>query len=170
MAFAPRSTFQSINRRWFRWSLRTMFVVVTVFACWLGYELNWIRQRHKFLAEQIAMREGREHNGRYSYDSNRFLHRFGGTAPNLLWLFGEKGLSEIHMIVVEDDWEKSLPANPPDPLFYSRPEFNRVKSLFPEVQLVRGRLTWKGEMDGTSPPAPPPFSTSLTDYTNSAPP
>jgi hypothetical protein len=33
------------NRRWFQWSLRTLFVVVTVFGCWLGYEFNWIRQR-----------------------------------------------------------------------------------------------------------------------------
>ena len=35
------------KRRWFRFSLRMMFVVVTVFGCWLGYELNWIRQRHE---------------------------------------------------------------------------------------------------------------------------
>jgi hypothetical protein len=36
-------------RRWFRFSLRTLFVVVTVFACWLGCQLNWIRQRHEHL-------------------------------------------------------------------------------------------------------------------------
>ena len=34
------------KRRWFAYSLRTLFVVMTVFACWLGYQLNWIRQRH----------------------------------------------------------------------------------------------------------------------------
>jgi hypothetical protein len=32
-------------RRWFRYSLRTMFVVVTVFALWLGWELKFIRDR-----------------------------------------------------------------------------------------------------------------------------
>jgi hypothetical protein len=32
-------------RRWFRYSLRTMFVVVTVFAVWLGWELKFIRDR-----------------------------------------------------------------------------------------------------------------------------
>jgi hypothetical protein len=37
------------KRRWFQWSLRTLFVVVTVFACWLGYELNSIRQRKQLL-------------------------------------------------------------------------------------------------------------------------
>jgi hypothetical protein len=32
-------------RHWFRFSLRALFMLVTVFACWLGYEMNWIRQR-----------------------------------------------------------------------------------------------------------------------------
>jgi hypothetical protein len=27
--------------------LRTLFVVVTIFGCWLGHEWNWIRQRHE---------------------------------------------------------------------------------------------------------------------------
>jgi hypothetical protein len=40
------------KRRWFQWSLRTLFVVVTVCGCWLGYELNWIQQRERFIAEQ----------------------------------------------------------------------------------------------------------------------
>ena len=36
-------------RRWFRFSLRTLFVVVTiacVFAGWIAYQLDWIRERH----------------------------------------------------------------------------------------------------------------------------
>jgi hypothetical protein len=39
------------NRRWFRFSLRTLFVVVTtvgVASGWVAYQLNWIRQRHAF--------------------------------------------------------------------------------------------------------------------------
>jgi hypothetical protein len=36
-------------RRWFRFSLRTMFVLVTVLCIWLGYYLNWIRQRHDYI-------------------------------------------------------------------------------------------------------------------------
>ena len=39
------------KRRWFRFSLRTLFVAVTVFGCWLGYYLNWVRQRHALLDE-----------------------------------------------------------------------------------------------------------------------
>jgi hypothetical protein len=39
------------NRRWFQWSLRTLFVVVTALCVWLGYHLNWIRERHALLDE-----------------------------------------------------------------------------------------------------------------------
>jgi hypothetical protein len=33
------------KRRWLRFSLRTFFVVVAVFGCWLGWEQYQIRQR-----------------------------------------------------------------------------------------------------------------------------
>ncbi len=45
--FAPK-------RRW-SFSLRTLFVVVTVSCVWLGYELNWIRERENLVAEWRAM-------------------------------------------------------------------------------------------------------------------
>jgi len=35
-------------RRRLSFSLRTLFVVVAVLACWLGYCLNWKRARDKF--------------------------------------------------------------------------------------------------------------------------
>ena len=41
------------KRRWFRFSLRTLFVLVTitsVTAWWWTRQLNWVRERHKFLA------------------------------------------------------------------------------------------------------------------------
>jgi hypothetical protein len=36
-------------RHWFRFSLRTLFLVVTVAGCWMGYYLNWARERHEAL-------------------------------------------------------------------------------------------------------------------------
>ena len=39
------------KRRWPRFSLRTMFVVVTVFGCWLGWNLQQVRERERFLRE-----------------------------------------------------------------------------------------------------------------------
>jgi hypothetical protein len=37
------------KRRWFRFGLRTLFVLVTVIGAWLGYHFNWIRERHKLI-------------------------------------------------------------------------------------------------------------------------
>jgi hypothetical protein len=41
------------KRRWYRFSLRALFVIVavtSVTAWWWTRQLNWIRERHKFLA------------------------------------------------------------------------------------------------------------------------
>ena len=39
------------KRRWFRFSLRTMFVVVTIFGVWLGWQLKIVRERKAILRE-----------------------------------------------------------------------------------------------------------------------
>ena len=44
------------KRRW-TFTLRTLFVVVTVFGIWLGYEMNWIRERHAFLTRRAEFRD-----------------------------------------------------------------------------------------------------------------
>ncbi len=33
-----------------RFSLRTLFVLVTALGAWLGYHLNWIRERREYLS------------------------------------------------------------------------------------------------------------------------
>ncbi len=38
-------------RRWLTFSLRTMFIVVTVLCCWLGWESSVVRQRKSLLQE-----------------------------------------------------------------------------------------------------------------------
>src|SRR4051794_16177495 len=38
-----------------RFSLRTLFVGVTLICCWLGYQLNWIRQRHAALEDPAVI-------------------------------------------------------------------------------------------------------------------
>ncbi len=37
-------------RRWFVFSLRTLFVVMTLLGCWLGYQHNWVRKRNNMRA------------------------------------------------------------------------------------------------------------------------
>ncbi len=67
------------RRRWFRFSLRALFLVVTAFGCWLGYQLNWIRQREEFLA-----------SGRGSESIYVISHQ-PIRAPRVLSLLGERG-------------------------------------------------------------------------------
>jgi hypothetical protein len=70
------------RRRWFSFSLRTLFALVTLVAVWLGWNLKWIRQRREFVSdEQFA----------YAYS----LHPV--TAPSLLWVFAEVGREFVIM-------------------------------------------------------------------------
>ena len=45
-------------RRWFRFSLRTMLIVVTALACWLGWELHIVHERRRLLDEIMSAQNG----------------------------------------------------------------------------------------------------------------
>jgi hypothetical protein len=102
------------RRRWNQFSLRTMFVGVTV-ACvgvglsvgWVQHSQEWIRQRHQALdLNQIREREDRWFPIATGPET---------TAPRMLWLFGEKGTSEISLFYGDDQ------------------QVVEIKSLFPEA-------------------------------------
>ena len=40
------------RKRWFSFSLRTLFVAMTIFGCWLGWNLRLISERDNFLATE----------------------------------------------------------------------------------------------------------------------
>src|SRR5438034_453514 len=42
------------HRRWFRFSLRTMFVAMTLLCCWLGWQLSVVRDRQSALSQLRA--------------------------------------------------------------------------------------------------------------------
>jgi hypothetical protein len=44
------------RRRWFQFSLATIFVVVTVPAVWLGWELHHVRERDRLLRSPVFLR------------------------------------------------------------------------------------------------------------------
>jgi len=110
-------------RRWFRFSLRTVFVAVTMLCCWLGYELSWLRERHLLVESGEAA----------------VFPTSTGTrpkAPALLWLFGEEGAGEITLLLVLDEISK-----PQDGIdLKSLPTYNRVRSAFPEGEIVGVRI------------------------------
>src|SRR5690242_12542980 len=39
------------NRRWLRFSIRTLLVAVTIFCVWLGWQVSIVRERTRALAE-----------------------------------------------------------------------------------------------------------------------
>ena len=99
-------------RRWFRFSLRTLFLLVTVFCVWLGYHLNWMRERHAFLASLPKDWQPPPWNTHNTL------------APLGLWLLSETGITSIYIAKGEDE------------------KINLAPKLFPEarVYVVAGML------------------------------
>jgi hypothetical protein len=46
----------SPNRRWLRFSIRTLLLAVTIFCVWLGWQVSIVREREKLL--QLVLRNG----------------------------------------------------------------------------------------------------------------
>ena len=113
MTTAPKS-------RWFRFSLRTLFVVVTVFGIWLGYYRNWMLQREDARAWMHAQGIGGS---------------FGGIRPNPsafpwgLRMLGEKPLDFflIQYGPTSRYWEA-----PPDEYLKL---VEKIRGLFPEADV-----------------------------------
>jgi hypothetical protein len=112
------------KRRWFRYSLRMLFVLVTVVCCWLGYELNWIRQRHAFLAKQRVVFEQTPTLG---FPGTSEPVQGATRAPDLLSLFGESGVSVLLLQIFVENYDGA------DSDRYD--EVRLAKQLFPEAQV-----------------------------------
>jgi hypothetical protein len=101
------------KRRWPRYSLRTLFVVVLLVGIWLGYYANWQRERHNAL-EWVNQRAKRG-TVMHSHDPKRKL-------PWTLELMGEK---PQEMIWVNVDPESVEDAR----------QIEKIRSLFPEAHV-----------------------------------
>src|SRR5262245_22437606 len=110
--------------RRFRFSLRTLFAVVTLIAItlppagWLGRELNWIRQRQAFREEQAAAL-GKQ---------IAFRHGKPVAAPSQLSFFGERGYGIITVAVTQQRMEQLATAD--------LASIQRAAALFPEARIV----------------------------------
>jgi hypothetical protein len=97
-------------RRWLRFSLRTMFVLVTAVALWLGWELNIVRQRRAALDE---------------LGNNQAVHVF--TDIQLDTSEGRVGVPKLRMLLGDQPVALiRFDAGQPES------ELSRVKELFPE--------------------------------------
>jgi len=119
-----------ISRRWLRFSLRGMLVVITLFGIWLGFQVNWLRQRR----EARRWIEQHETRGGWSgVDPTRItVTKLDGTtyqkeavnAPlSLRLLVGENRLAYIKL-----DKSKLSEAD--------IPRLNALHALFPEAEGV----------------------------------
>jgi hypothetical protein len=116
------------QRGWFRFSLRTMFVVITVLCCWLGWESSVVRVR------QGTLRELRTKPGIEVTTAAAWKQRFPtGTLPQpaaqistvRTWL-GDEAIQEIGYTVNFSD--------------LSTEEQARLEKVFPEAKLVRNQM------------------------------
>jgi hypothetical protein len=104
---------QKPKRHWYQFSLSTMFVAVTILSiplAWVGYSLNWIRQRNHAIESGIVD------------PSHAILVPCGMEridAPGRLGLFGETGYALI--VLAEPRSPRSIKI---------------AKRLFPEAETV----------------------------------
>lgn len=112
------------RRRWGSFSLRTMFVLMTLFCCWLGWEMSVVRARQSKLAE---MRKNFEYQVTLAADWQKNYP--AGNSPRPIakvpawrtWL-GDQAVQEI--------WY-------PRSFSESQPEYRRLARTFPEATLIR---------------------------------
>lgn len=97
--------------RRFRYSLRTVFVILMACSVWLGYSANWVRQRNDVIAAYGLAKWAEDHKA----------------APGLLWLFGAKGYSKL--IVVLDARDENWLTDD------QQLEITRIRRLFPEAHI-----------------------------------
>ena len=123
-------------RRWFRFSLRTFFVLLTLFGVWLGVQVKWIRDRHEAL-------EWLWQNGIYGANDGQKLTVVGAgvikashlglptKAPWSLRPFFEPGVSAITVVETPDENADNL-------------KVQELSGLFPEAQVVRMSYSKQG--------------------------
>jgi hypothetical protein len=105
------------RRRWFRFSLRALVLVVTIVACWFGYYSNWASERRSAKVWIDA------------HKANTFWHgpaARAGLFPWQLRLFGELPVDLI--------WTEIRDEAPADYL----QQTERIRRLFPEANFNDG--------------------------------
>ncbi len=136
------------NRRW-TFTLRTLFVVVTVFGIWLGYEWNWIRQRRAFLKE-VETQKARTPPSDFDYSSGTGDVRVFGQQRSwaerhcrwTLRCFGEPEVVFLNAQFIADGHT--------DPDSLRDAKFSEAHSLFPEAIISMTVVGKKSAISGPS--------------------
>ena len=120
--------------RWLRFSLRTMFVVVTLLCCWLGWESSIVRNRQSVLKEMRAgsavhFVTAEEWKARFPLGTNvspgPSVPQAASIRMTRVWL-GDEAIQEIwyapHVVSLTDT------------------DLSRLRRTFPEAELRREEL------------------------------
>jgi len=137
---------------WLTWrfSLRTLFVLVSLLCVWLGVQVQWIRDRHEALRQHRGLE-----NGTIGVKSNRMPNRpiilrgESAKAPWSLRIIGERGIKTL--LVYVDDHPFGGQGDDYGPRLES--ETNRLSKLFPEAT-IQEALMWLSDEDSRVPYAP----------------
>ncbi len=115
--------------RWPRFTLRTLFVVVTVVGLavgWFVYQLNWIRQRDEFLTKNRTRALEFGYVGSFLCGGPPHIANY---APGLLWVFGENPINQVDLLFPTDrGWREPKPVE--------QTEIELAQRLFPEAMVV----------------------------------
>jgi hypothetical protein len=119
------------RRRWFRYSLRTFFVVMTAFCVWLGVQVKWMRDRHKAI-EWVTLHghyiDSTSHSeGARDDNPAHRIHVFQPVAaPWPLGALGERGITAISV------WDKDADLGDVSLKQHGRD----IERLFPEAHVT----------------------------------
>src|SRR5712671_3365606 len=97
MGSSPMTPPTPPRRRWFRYSLRTFFVVLTIFGVWLGVQVKWIRDRHAAIELHHC---GAYRTGHEPVETHFITPK---DAPLSIRVLGEPGIAEIIMVIPQQD-------------------------------------------------------------------
>lgn len=114
------------RRRW-SFGLGTLFVLVTL-ACWFSYQLNWIRERHRMVAEEEAVSSAL---GNYAtgVTSDTLAPVNSAASRIVLAVFGEARVERILVYYIVDESSREKTAE-------DFPKIKRAQRLFPEATII----------------------------------
>ena len=97
-SFFPKiAAFLKPKRRWFQFSLRTLFLIMVVFAIWLSFQAKWKRDRNVALG---WIQEQAEFWEDLPVDQ---LPQLDEQPPFPLRFFGAKGLKQVCVVVADKE-------------------------------------------------------------------
>jgi hypothetical protein len=128
------------KRRWFSFSLRTLFVVVTVFGCWLGWNVNAVQKRTHLIDNWAAVR-----GVRFKRDSTWDPPPVFMNAESLAWNFAPSGATYRTHRAKGVGWVRRmlLGDQPIDSIWIpgvwrNDTEVSQIDKAFPEATIIIG--------------------------------